>query len=140
MLIIFFTVSERQIKKTGVCKIFKLLPQFITNPAIRNFCMFVMIKYLGLNLFDSISDFTLIEKGFSYDHVIMIDTFTTPMNLIVPIIGSKWLIRGRNQQNSVLCIFVFGIKCIMLYFLVHRYKGPEDDTYVTISMIISKSL
>lgn len=74
----------------------------LTNTAIISYIGIIMFKYFGMNLFGSVINFYLIEKGFSYDYIIIIGTILTPLGIVVCIIGGKWLKRGSNQKMSII--------------------------------------
>ena len=140
MVVIMLTVSEKHIKKANFCGVFKLIPKFFTNGGIMSFTMFLMIKYFGLNLFNSVATFYQIEKGYSYDYIIITATAMIPVSQIVSIIGSKWLVRGLNQKNSIIASFVQLLNGIVTFWLTWNYKGAADNWSISISLIITNTL
>ena len=94
-------VSEKDVKRVSFMQMLRLLPKLFSNKFIRNYCMFLLVKYFFLGCFQATYDFICIEKGYNYDYIIITGTFIIPVLLIANVIGSRWLKNGLNQRASV---------------------------------------
>ena len=115
----------------------QLLPKFVTNPAIRGFICFILLKNLGQNLFNSVISFELIERGFSYDYIIIIGTLLTPVGILITIIAGNWLKRGQNQKYSIFFSIISFLSAVTTYILVCNYHSKADDNNLFISLMIT---
>ena len=121
-------VSEKEAKRVSFIQMLKLMPKFITNKYIRNYCIFLLGKYFFLSCFTATYDFICIEKGYNYDYIIILGTLIIPFILIANVIGSRWLKSGMNQKASVVTATIALVGCIGQYILYKfYYHGPEDD-------------
>lgn len=137
MIFIMLTVSEKHIKRASFCEVVKLIPDLIRNKAIISFICFIFVKYFGQRLFGSIINFYLIEKGYSYDYIIIIGTVLTPLGIACTILSGKWLKRGQNQRVQLITIVVGFFSSVCTYFMCRFYSGPKDDMNLTIWIIVT---